>query len=147
MDSAKILAIFREITRIPRESGHEEQMTAFLQEFAAKRNLECKTDKIGNVCIVKPASDGKEKVPTLVLQGHQDMVCEKREGFVHDLSKYPIPYTIDEGWMIAKYTTLGADDAIGVAAMLALLDSDLKTGRLECVFTVSEETEWTELSR
>lgn len=140
MDSAKILAIFQEITRIPRESGHEEQMTAFLQEFAAKRNLECKTDKIGNVCIVKPASDGKEKVPTLVLQGHQDMVCEKREGFVHDFAKDPIPYTIEDGWMIAKDTTLGADDGIGVAAMLALLDSDLKTGRLECVFTVSEET-------
>ena len=122
-------------------------MTAFLQEFAAKRNLECKTDKIGNVCIVKPASDGKEKVPTLVLQGHQDMVCEKREGFVHDFAKDPIPYTIEDGWMIAKDTTLGADDGIGVAAMLALLDSDLKTGRLNASSRFQKRPEWTELSR
>ena len=140
MNSSKVLEIFKEITRIPRESGHEEPMTAFLQQFAKERNLECKTDATGNVCIIKEAAPGKENVPTLVLQGHQDMVCEKRSGVLHDFLKDPIEYVIEDGWMIAKDTTLGADDGIGVAAMLALLESDLPTGKLECVFTISEET-------
>lgn len=140
MNSEKVLSIFKEITRIPRESGHEEPMTAFLQRFAEERHLECKTDGIGNVCIAKKASKGKENVPTIVLQGHQDMVCEKRNGSRHDFLKDPIEYVIEDGWMIAKDTTLGADDGIGVAAMLALLESDLQTGRIECVFTISEET-------
>lgn len=115
-------------------------MTAFLQRFAEERHLECKTDKTGNVCIVKEASKGKEEVPTLVLQGHQDMVCEKRNGVQHDFLKDPIEYVIEDGWMIAKDTTLGADDGIGIAAMLALLESDLPMGKIECVFTISEET-------
>ena len=140
MNSEKVLSIFKEITRIPRESGHEEPMTAFLQRFAEERRLECKTDKTGNVCIVKEASKGKENVPTLVLQGHQDMVCEKRSGSRHDFLNDPIEYVIEDGWMMAKDTTLGADDGIGVAAMLALLESDLPMGRIECVFTISEET-------
>ena len=140
MNSSNVLEIFKDITRIPRESGHEEPMQAFLRSFAEKRNLECRTDEVGNVCIVKEASEGKENVPTLVLQGHQDMVCEKLNGVEHDFLKDPVNYVIEDGWMIAKDTTLGADDGIGVAAMLALLDSDLPTGRLECVFTVSEET-------
>ena len=140
MDSSKVLEIFKEITRIPRESGHEEPMTAFLRKFAEDRNLECRTDKTGNVCIVKKATAGKEKVPTLVLQGHQDMVCEKKSGSAHDFLKDPIEYSIEDGWMIAKDTTLGADDGIGDAAMLALLDSDLPMGQIECVFTISEET-------
>ena len=140
MNSAKVLEIFKDITRIPRESGHEEPMTAYLQQFAKERNLECKTDAVGNVCIVRKASPGKENVPTLVLQGHQDMVCEKRNGVVHDFLKDPIDYVIEDGWMIAKDTTLGADDGIGVAAMLALLESDLPMGKIECVFTISEET-------
>ncbi len=140
MDSSKVLEIFKEITRIPRESGHEEAMRAYLQKFAKERNLACKTDEVGNVCITKEASKGKENVPTLVLQGHQDMVCEKRSGVTHDFSKDPIKYEIEDGWMVAKDTTLGADDGIGDAAMLALLDSDLPMGKIECVFTVSEET-------
>ncbi len=140
MNSEKILSIFKEITRIPRESGHEEPMVAFLQRFAKERNLECRTGKANNVCIIKEACKGKENVPTLVLQGHQDMVCEKRNGVRHDFLTDPIEYVIEDGWMIAKDTTLGADDGIGMAAMLALLDSDLPTGRLECVFTTSEET-------
>ena len=140
MNSESVLEIFREITKIPRESGHEEQMTAFLQKFAADRGLECKTDSTGNVVIAKPASKGKENVPTLVLQGHQDMVCEKNAGCSHDFAKDPIKYVIEDGWMVAKDTTLGADDGIGVAACLALLDSDLPMGRIECLFTISEET-------
>ena len=140
MDSGKVLEIFKEITRIPRESGHEEAMKAYLQQFARNHNLECKTDATGNVCITKPASKGKEQVPVLVLQGHQDMVCEKRSGSLHNFLTDPIEYVVEDGWMVAKDTTLGADDGIGVAAMLALLESDLPSGKLECVFTVSEET-------
>ncbi len=140
MDATTVLDIFREITRIPRESGHEEQMTAFLQQFARQHHLQCKTDATGNVVIIKEATPGKEHVPTLVLQGHQDMVCEKIKGSSHDFTRDPIQYEIEDGWMIAKETTLGADDGIGVAACLALLESDLPTGRLECLFTISEET-------
>ncbi len=140
MDSEKVLDIFREITKIPRESGHEEQMTAFLVSFAKEHNLACKTDKAGNVLITREASKGKENVPVLVLQGHQDMVCEKVDGSCHDFAKDPIRYEIRDGWMIADETTLGADDGIGIAACLAILESDLQTGKLECLFTTSEET-------
>lgn len=140
MDSQSVLEIFKEITRIPRESGHEEKMTAFLQKFAADRGLDCKTDATGNVVITREAAPGKENVPAIVLQSHQDMVCEKNSGCDHDFSRDPISYVIEDGWMIAKDTTLGADDGIGVAASLALLDSDIPTGKLECLFTISEET-------
>ena len=140
MNSATVLDLFKEITRIPRESGHEEPMTAFLQKFAADHGLECRTDKTGNVVIVKEAAPGKEKVPTLVLQAHQDMVCEKNASFPFDFLTQPIPFVVEDGWMVAKETTLGADDGIGIAACLALLASDLPTGKLECLFTISEET-------
>ena len=140
MDSAQVLSFFQEITRIPRESGHEGPMTAYLQKFAADRGLECRTDKCGNVLIVKEAAPGKENVPALVLQAHQDMVCEKNAGFEFDFLTQAIPYEIEDGWMIAKNTTLGADDGIGIAACLALMDSDAPCGKLECLFTISEET-------
>ena len=140
IDSASVLQYFKEITRIPRESGHEAPMTAYLQQFAADHGLVSKTDPTGNVVIIRPASAGKEKVPTLVLQAHQDMVCEKVEGFDFDFLTQPIPYEIEDGWMVARNTTLGADDGIGIAACLALLSSDLPLGRLECLFTISEET-------
>ena len=140
MDAKRVLEIFKEITMIPRESGHEEPMTQFLMDFAAKHSLKAKRDATGNVVICRPASKGKENVPVLVLQAHQDMVCEKNAGVDHDFLKDPIKYVIEDGWMIAKDTTLGADDGIGVAACLALLESDLPTGPLECLFTISEET-------
>ena len=140
MTSESVLDHFKRITEIPRESGHEGPMTAYLQSFAALRGLACKTDATGNVLITKEASPGKENVPTIVLQGHQDMVCEKNAGVVHDFAKDPIRYVVENGWMIAKDTTLGADDGIGIAASLALLESDLPMGRLECLFTISEET-------
>ena len=140
MDSATVLKYFQEITRVPRESGHEGPITEYLQKFAEDHGLACKTDKTGNVVITKPASKGKENVPTLVLQAHQDMVCEKKAGFEFDFLTQPIPYEIEDGWMVAKNTTLGADDGIGIAACLALLDSKLPMGKLECLFTISEET-------
>lgn len=140
MTSASVLDHFKKITAIPRESGHEEPMTAYLQSFAASHNLECKTDETGNVLIIKEAAPGKENVPTIVLQGHQDMVCEKNAGVQHDFAKDPIKYVVEDGWMIAKDTTLGADDGIGIAASLALLESEVPMGRVECLFTISEET-------
>ena len=140
MNAATVLDFFKEITRIPRESGHEGPMTAYLQDFAKARSLECRTDRTGNVVIVKEAAPGKENVPILVLQAHQDMVCEKHAHFDFDFLTQPIPYEIEDGWMVAKNTTLGADDGIGIAACLALLDSNLPTGKLECLFTISEET-------
>lgn len=140
MNSQKVLDIFKEITTIPRESGHEEKIGAWLKAFAAERGLAVKSDSFGNIVITKEAAPGKENVPTLVLQAHQDMVCEKNAGVQHDFTKDPIKFIIKDGWMIAPDTTLGADDGIGVAAALALLDSDLKFGKLECVFTTSEET-------
>ena len=140
MNSEKVLSFFKEITEIPRESGHEEHIIAYLQEFASERNLECKTDAAGNVLIVKEAAAGYEGVPVIVLQSHSDMVCEKNEGVEHDFAKDPIKYIIKDGWMIAPDTTLGADCGIGIAAQLALLDSDMPCGKIECLFTVAEET-------
>ena len=140
MNSENVLSFFKEITKIPRESGHEEHIIAYLQDFAAKRSLECRTDEAGNVLIVKSATPGYENVPAIVLQSHSDMVCEKNEGVEHDFAKDPIKYVIEDGWMIAPDTTLGADCGIGIAAQLALLDSDVPCGKIECLFTTSEET-------
>ena len=140
MNSEKVLSYFKEITAIPRESGHEEQIIAFLQDFAAEHGLECKTDQAGNVLIVKEAHPGYENVPVIVLQSHSDMVCEKNEGVEHDFAKDPIRYVIENGWMIAPDTTLGADCGIGMAAQMAVLTSDMPCGKIECLFTTSEET-------
>lgn len=140
MNSESVLSFFKEITAIPRESGHEEHIIAYLQDFAARNNFECKTDKAGNVLITKPAAPGYENVPAIVLQSHSDMVCEKNEGVEHDFAKDPIKYIIKDGWMIAPDTTLGADCGIGVAAQMALLVSDLPCGKIECLFTTAEET-------
>jgi len=140
MNSEKVLDFFKEITKIPRESGHEEKIGAYLEEFAAKRNLAFKKDAFGNILITKEATPGKENVPTLVFQSHQDMVCEKLAGVDFNFDTDPINWVIEDGWMMAKDTTLGADDGIGIASELALLDSDLPLGKIECVFTTSEET-------
>ena len=140
MNSENVLSFFKEITKIPRESGHEEHIIAYLQNFAAEHGFECKTDKAGNVLITKEAAPGYESVPAIVLQSHSDMVCEKNEGVEHDFAKDPIKYVIKDGWMIAPDTTLGADCGIGVAAQMALLVSDMPCGKLECLFTTSEET-------
>ena len=140
MTSEEVLSIFKEITKIPRESGHEEKIVAWLQSFARKHSLECKTDEAGNVLIIKEADPGKENVPVIVLQSHSDMVCEKNSGVEHDFAKDPIRYVIEDGWMIARDTTLGADCGIGMAAQLAVLTCNVPTGRIEALFTTSEET-------
>ena len=141
MNTDTVLNFFREITTIPRESGHEELIADYLQKFAADRGLACKRDHLNNIAIAKPASPGYEGHPGVILQGHTDMVCEKLSTSDHDFSKDPIRYTIEDGWMVAHETTLGADNGIGVAAGLAVLDDDsLPHPPIECLFTVSEET-------
>lgn len=141
MTSDYILSLFREILRIPRESGHEEQIIEYLKVFADTLSLPCTVDKAGNVLITAPASKGMENAPTVILQSHLDMVCEKKAGSTHDFSKDPINAVIENGWMTAKDTTLGADCGIGIATTLAVLeDEDAVHGPLECLFTSSEET-------
>ena len=141
MTSDQVLSYFREILTIPRESGHEEHIIAYLQNFAKEKNLECKTDEAGNVLITKEATPGRENSPTIILQSHSDMVCEKNNGVEHDFSKDPIKAVVEDGWLIAKDTTLGADCGIGIAAQLAVLDDpELEHGKIEALFTTSEET-------
>lgn len=135
-----IWQIFDEITKVPRPSKHEEQMRAYLLDFAAKHNLESKTDEVGNVVIKRPAAKGHENAPIVVLQAHQDMVAEKNNDVNHDFLKDPINTYIDGDWVKARGTTLGADNGIGVAAGLAaMIDPELVCGPLECLFTVNEE--------
>lgn len=141
MNSKAVLDIFKEITTVPRESGHEEKMVKWLKDWASSHSLACKIDKVGNVVIRREAAPGKENVPVIVLQAHMDMVCEKNESCGHDFATDPISYIVEDGWMIAPDTTLGADDGIGIAAALALLSDSVPTGPVECLFTVSEETD------
>ncbi len=138
---ARVFEQFKKINQIPRPSKHEEQMIAYLQQFAKERGLECKTDDTGNVIIKKPASEGMEGKSTTILQSHMDMVCDKLVDHEIDFLHDPIESYVDGDWLKARGTTLGADDGIGCAMELALLDSDdVKHGPLECVFTVDEET-------
>ncbi len=136
-----IWSYFHEITQIPRPSKKEEKIIAYLLDFAKKHNLEVKKDNAGNVLIIKPATKGKENLPTVILQGHVDMVCEKNAGTVHDFENDPIETYVDGDWLKAKGTTLGADNGMGMAAALTILASDsIEHGKLECLFTVDEET-------
>ncbi len=138
---AGIWSYFHEITQIPRPSKKEEKIIAYLLDFAKKHNLEVKKDNAGNVLIIKPATKGKENLPTVILQGHVDMVCEKNAGTVHDFENDPIETYVDGDWLKAKGTTLGADNGMGMAAALTILASDsIEHGKLECLFTVDEET-------
>ncbi|MDQ2178610.1 aminoacyl-histidine dipeptidase [Marinifilum sp. D714] len=132
---------FEDICQVPRPSKKEEKIIEFLIEFGKKNNLETKRDEIGNVLIKKPATPGKENLKTVVLQSHMDMVCEKNNDTTHNFDTDPITPWIDNGWVKAKGTTLGADDGIGMAAEMALLTSNnIEHGPIECLFTVDEET-------
>jgi dipeptidase D len=132
---------FHEITKVPRPSKKEEKIIEFLLNFAKDHHLPAKKDAAGNILITRPADKGMEQKPVIVLQSHMDMVCEKNEGTEHNFDLDPIKTYIDGEWIKAKGTTLGADDGIGIAAMLAVLtDASLKTGAIECLFTVDEET-------
>lgn len=138
---ARVFEQFARINQIPRPSKHEEQMIAYLKEFGRKRGLETLVDETGNVIIRKPASKGYEQRAVTVLQSHMDMVCDKLVDVDFDFHKDAIQTYVEGDWLHAKGTTLGADDGIGVAIELALLDSDdLEHGPIECVFTRDEET-------
>lgn len=137
----EIWSYFYDITQIPRPSKKEEKILAYLLDFAKKHNLEAKQDKAGNVLITKEATKGKEKLPTIILQSHVDMVCEKNTDVEHDFDNDPIETVIEGKWLKAKGTTLGADNGIGVAAQLAVLASkDIAHGKIEALFTIDEET-------
>ncbi len=136
-----VFRYFDEICQVPRPSKKEGKIRAYLVEFAQKHGLEYKLDEAGNVLIVKPATPGKEHLKTVVLQAHMDMVCEKNAATEHDFDNDPIETYVDGEWLKAKGTTLGADNGIGMAAQLAVLDSkDMEHGPIQCLFTVDEET-------
>ena len=138
---SKVFYYFNEITKIPRPSKREEKMSLWLEETGKKMGLETKRDKVGNVLISKPATPGKENVTPVVLQAHMDMVCEKNNDKVFDFDKDAIETYVDGEWLKAKGTTLGADDGIGVAIALAILDDkELEHGPIEALFTIDEET-------
>ncbi len=132
---------FQEILEIPRLPKQEEQMIAYLEKFASLHELPFQKDNTGNCLITKPATAGFETRETVVLQSHLDMVGEKLSEVEHDFNRDPIRVKIEDGWMKARGTTLGADDGIGIAATLAVLESDeIAHGPLECLFTADEET-------
>lgn len=137
----KIWFYFSEILKIPRASKKEEHIREYLVNFGKKHNFETLVDETGNVLIRKNATKGYEDLETVVLQSHMDMVCEKNGDSKHNFETDPIEVKVEDGWLKAKDTTLGADNGIGVAAELAILASDnIEHGSIECLFTVDEET-------
>ncbi len=137
----RIWELFEDICQVPRPSKKEGRILDFLIDFAKRLELEYDQDKSGNLVIRKSASPGFENHAQVVLQSHVDMVCEKNEGVKHDFDKDPIQPLIENGWVKGKGTTLGADDGIGMAVQLAILEAkDIKHGPIECLFTVDEET-------
>lgn len=132
--------IFDEITKVPRPTHHLEKMRTFLVEWAKKHNIEYNVDEVGNVMMRVPGTPGHENAPTVILQGHQDMVAEKVPESNHDFMSDPIETVVDGDWVRTSGTTLGADNGMGcAAAMAALIDPELVHGPLEALFTVDEE--------
>ena len=134
------LRYFYEISKIPRKSGNEEKIAKYLIEFAKERNLKYYTDSKFNVVIWKDASIGYEDKEILGFQCHTDMVCEKVDGSSHDFLKDSLKLKVEDGYIKTYDTTLGADNSIGVSYILEILDSNLNTPKLECIFTTQEET-------
>ena len=132
---------FEQILKIPRCSGNEGGAADYVVSQAKKLGLSWTKDKAGNVIVRKPGRPGRERSETVVVQGHLDMVCEKNSDVKHDFSRDPIEAEIQDGWIRAKGTTLGADNGIGVATALAVMeDQSVAHGPLEFLFTVDEET-------
>ncbi|MBO7316435.1 MAG: aminoacyl-histidine dipeptidase [Paludibacteraceae bacterium] len=131
---------FYQICQIPHPSGFLSEISTFIIEFAKKKNLEFKVDNVGNILIKKPATLGKENVPVVVLQSHLDMVPQKNSDVNHNFEKDSLSLIVEDDWLKATQTTLGADNGIGVAATLAILESnDLSHGPIEALFTIDEE--------
>ncbi len=140
LEPAPVWAEFENILKIPRPSKHEQHIRAYLLDFAKEHNLTSRVDEKGNVVIQRAPSEGRENEVGMVLQSHMDMVCEKDAHIQHDFFEDPIQAYIEDGWVKAKGTTLGADCGIGMALSLALLKEDgLSCPPLEALFTVDEE--------
>ena len=137
----EVWTYFNEILSIPRISKKEEKIIAYLIKFSEDHKLPYKKDQVGNLLISKPPTKGMENRKGIILQSHVDMVGEKHADVDHDFDQDPIQAHVEEGWVKAKGTTLGADDSIGIAASLAILSSDkISHGPLECLFTIDEES-------
>lgn len=131
---------FETLCAIPRPSKHEQQLRQHLKDWAEQHNLETYVDEIGNLIIRKAATKGKEQAAGVILQGHLDMVTQANRGTQHDFFKDPIQPILKDGWLIAENTTLGADNGIGVALALAVLESnDIAHGPIEVLLTIDEE--------
>ena len=131
---------FETLCTIPRPSKHEQRLRQHLKDWAEQRNLETYVDDIGNLIIRKAATAGREQVAGVILQGHLDMVTQANRGTQHDFFKDPIQPVLKDGWLIAENTTLGADNGIGVALALAVLESnDVAHGPIEVLLTIDEE--------
>lgn len=132
--------IFEKICSIPHPSKHEQKISAWIQQFATDLGLDVKEDKVGNLIIKKPATRGMENRKGVILQAHMDMVPQKNNDKQHDFVNDPIEAYVDGEWVTANGTTLGADNGIGLAASLAVLQStDIKHGPLEVLVTIDEE--------
>ncbi len=141
LEPRSVWAHFATLCAIPRPSLHEAALRAHLIGWAEARGIESTVDAVGNLILRQPASPGFEHRPGVVLQGHLDMVCQKNTGTVHDFYTDPIRPSLQDGWLIAENTTLGADNGIGVAlALAALEDEALPHPPLEALFTVNEES-------
>ncbi|MDR3644201.1 MAG: aminoacyl-histidine dipeptidase [Clostridia bacterium] len=135
------LHYFEELSAIPRGSGNEKAVSDFVAAFAGQQGLETVQDEVNNVYVRIPASDGYEDTPAVMLQGHLDMVCEKRESVVHDFEKDPLKLRVKDGRLMAGGTTLGADDGVAIAYMMALMSRHgYPHPPLELLLTVDEET-------
>ncbi|RKS87396.1 Xaa-His dipeptidase [Orbus hercynius] len=133
--------IFEQICQIPHPSHHEEMISKYIVDFAAKHQIDCQLDKVGNILLRKAATAGMEHCPSIVLQAHMDMVPQKNEETQHDFLIDPIKPYIDGEWVKAQGTTLGADNGIGLASALAVLsDPAVEHGPIEVLVTASEET-------
>ncbi|MDO5075088.1 MAG: aminoacyl-histidine dipeptidase [Bacteroidales bacterium] len=132
---------FAQLNAVPRPSKREEKVQAFLMKFGQDLGLDTQIDAAGNILIKKPATPGMEDCKTVVLQSHADMVCEKNKDVEFDFDNDAIQTYVDGEWLKAKGTTLGADDGIGVAMQMAVLQAtDIQHGPIECLFTSDEET-------
>ncbi|RME21962.1 MAG: aminoacyl-histidine dipeptidase, partial [Deltaproteobacteria bacterium] len=136
----QILARFAEVSAHPRRSKHEAALRDWLIAWATDHGFAHRTDATGNLVIAVPASPGAEAAPTVVIQGHMDMVCEKVQGSTHDFSRDPIIPVRDGDWLTAPETSLGADNGIAIAMAMVLATSDVPHPPLELLFTVDEET-------
>lgn len=140
LSTEPVFIYFEEISKIPRCSGNEKAISDYLVAFAKSKNLEVVQDDERNVLIKKPATTGYEKAPTVILQGHMDMVCDKKKSVKHDFKKDPIKLRVKGDILYAKDTTLGADDGIAIAYALALLDSHtIPHPPLKILITTREE--------